>query len=57
MKAKVKIELYSEFEIDLENYGYDKDTTFESLPEDEQYEISDLLRDEIVPEISIKTIE
>jgi hypothetical protein len=57
MKAKVKITLSKVFEIDLIDYGLEENQRFEDLSEDKRFEISDSLLDEIVPEISIETID
>jgi len=56
MKAKVKIKHYSELTIDLEEYGHESNVRFEDLTENEQHEITDILLDEIVPEIIVKTL-
>lgn len=57
MKAIVKIEYLSTFTIELTDYGIDENVRFEDLSENEQFDISDPLLDEIVPQITIKTID
>lgn len=57
MKASVKITYYSYDAIDLVNYGCDENMRFEDLSEQEQQEISDILRSEVVPDITIETID
>lgn len=58
MKVQVKFSVPVSIDvIDLADYGYDNETRFEDLSEDEQNEITDSLRDGMIVNASCKTIE
>jgi len=57
MKAQVEIKYSSTLTIDLTDYGYDENVKFEDLTENEQFEITDPLLDEVVANITVKTLD
>ena len=57
MKADVRISYTSVHEIDLEDYGHEAHVCFEDLTEDEQNEITDHLREDIIPNVIVETIK
>ncbi len=57
MKVNIEYDIrYWIKQIDLVDYGYDNNITWESLTEDQQLEITNSLYDEIVINIEGKTI-
>lgn len=56
MKAIVHLHISQLFEIDLSDYGHSKNQKFEELTQEEQNEITDSLRSEVVVDCEIKTI-
>lgn len=57
MKARVKLHYTEYTEIDLEDYGHNEDTRYEDLNEDDQAEILDHLRSEVVVFVDVETIK
>jgi len=57
MKAYVRISYTSVHEIDLEDYGHEPHVCFEDLTDDEQNEITDHLREDIIPNVIVETIK
>lgn len=58
MKCRIKYSLPVYIDIiDLTDYGHDENVKFEDLTEDEQNEITDNLRDEVIVNAIVETID
>ena len=57
MEVLVKLTLRVETKINLTEYGYDDNTRFEDLTEEQRNEILDPMRESAIPDVTFETIE